>query len=338
MRLGQNPAKAIDHVPQPKEITVAIVTYIPFLEGYYSESLDVLKVCLNSIWENTDLPYDLMIFDNASCVDVRSYLMECHQQGRIQYLVLSDKNVGKGGAWNFIFQAAPGEIIAYADSDVLFYRGWLESSVNILKTFPNIGMVTARPMRTPESFFTSTLNWARQAEQNGELQIENQVFLAWEDYREHLVSLGTSEEQAREWYEEGKDWRLTLNSSARINEQAYPTTICAQIGAAHFQFTAFKSVLQKFLPFSMDRPMGQVRSLDELVNNAGYLRLGTCEVMVKHLGNHLEPSVQASQNSGFSLSTNRESQAGGSKRIYDIPAVKKLVLKVYDTIFKIYYH
>ena len=57
---------------------------------------------------------------------------------------------------------APGEIIAYADSDVLFSPNWLKRSVEILETYPNVGMVTARPFRTPPEFYSATLDWARE--------------------------------------------------------------------------------------------------------------------------------------------------------------------------------
>ncbi len=48
MRVGQNPAKYVKTVARPERITVAVLNYIPFISGFYSEALDVLKVCLNS--------------------------------------------------------------------------------------------------------------------------------------------------------------------------------------------------------------------------------------------------------------------------------------------------
>lgn len=311
MRLGQNPAKSIEHVPQPAPVTVAIVTYIPFLSGYYSESLDVLKVCLESLIQNTPQPYDLLVFDNASCPEVCSYLQAERDHGRIQYLILAGQNYGKGGAWNFIFQGAPGEFIAYADSDIQFSAGWLERSLEILQAFPQAGMVSARPLRTPAALYSSTLEWAQQA---GDVQIEEGSFILWETYREHVLSLGTSEEQAREWYASRQDTRLTRQG------------IQALIGAAHFQFMVRKSVIQAFLPFKMDRPMGQVRTLDDQINDAGWLRLATCEPLVRHMGNTLPAEQHPTQQI---ISPRR--------RVWDAPVLRRLLLRIYDAIFRLYY-
>ena len=123
MRIGQNPAKSSKTVAKPERITVAVLNYIPSLSGYYAEMLDVLKASLNSLRETADLPFDLLVFDNGSCEEVLQYLADEKQAGRIQFLMLSEKNLGKGGAWNIMLAGAPGEIIAYADNDVLYLSG-----------------------------------------------------------------------------------------------------------------------------------------------------------------------------------------------------------------------
>jgi hypothetical protein len=273
MRVGQNPAKSVDSVAKPARVTVAIVSYIPFLGGYYAQSLEVLKACLGSLWQNTDLPYDLLVFDNASCLEVRAYLSEEADQGRIQFLLLSDKNIGKGGAWNIIFGGAPGEVIAYADSDIYFFPGWLSAELKILETFPEAGMVTGIPMWSPEEFSTSTIQWA--VAHPGAC-LERGQFLPWEDYWRHLRSLGYDEESSRGYYASHEFTRLTYKGTNYF------------VGAGHFQFLAPRKALLSALPIPSDRPMGQVRSLDIALNTNGYLRLSTTEWWVQHMGNTLQ--------------------------------------------------
>ncbi|MCS6908402.1 MAG: glycosyltransferase family A protein [Anaerolineales bacterium] len=272
MRIGQNPAKFIGEVAQPKPITVAVITYIPFLAGYYAESLDVLEVCLGSIWQNTDLAYDLLVFDNASCPEVRSYLQEAHERGKIQFLWLSDKNIGKSGAWNILFGGAPGEIIAYADSDIYFYPGWLSALVRVLERFPSVGMVTGMPLWSPPEYADQTVRWARGTP---EVELRQGRFLAWEDYWRHARSLGKTEAEARQHFESSQDTCLLYRGERYF------------VGAGHFQFVAKKQVLQQVLPLPSERPMGQVRALDIALNEKGYLRLSTAQWWVQHLGNTL---------------------------------------------------
>ena len=90
MREGQNPAKFVTEVAKPSRITVAVLTYIPFLSGYFAQSLDVLKACLESIWTNTTMPFDLMVFDNGSGPETVGYLNSLLEEGKLQYLILSE--------------------------------------------------------------------------------------------------------------------------------------------------------------------------------------------------------------------------------------------------------
>lgn len=315
MRRGQNPAKFVSEVARPQPVTIAVLTYAPFLSGYFAQSLDVIRACLQSLWNNTDVPHDLLVFDNGSCREVVQFLTETHAAGRIQFLLLSERNLGKGGAWNIIFDAAPGEILAYSDSDALFYPGWLSKSIQILSTFPNVGMVTSRPFRTPMEFCRSTLRWA---ETTPGVRIERGNFIPWEVFREFDMSLGQPEEEVRQRYESTEDIRLSYQG------------VQAHVGASHYQFVARKEILRTFVPFQMDRPMGQVRQLDRRMDEAGYLRLMTPEPLMTNVSNTLD-QVPAVAGGGMSR------RVRWQRRLLDLRLVRRLLMAFYDAVFRWYY-
>ena len=319
MRKGQNPAKFVKDVARPERITAALLNYIPFLSGFYAETLDVLKVSLESMRREAGLPFDLMVFDNGSCPEVRDFLVREKEDGRIQYLTLSEKNMGKGGAWNVMLAGAPGEIIAYSDSDVLFSPSWLKRSVEILETFPNVGMVTARPFRTPPEFLESTLKWARDAEH---ATCEQGQFIPWDTFLEFNLSLGQTEEENRKVYAETKDWRIQYKG------------VTALAGASHWQFTAYKSTLQQFLPFDMDKPMGQVRQLDKRMNDAGLLRLMVPDPLAMNLSNTLG---YLHGELGKNAAKVKRRKPGLKQRVLQSGPIKKTLLAVYNKIFTWYY-
>jgi len=314
MRKGQNPAKFVKDVARPQPITVALLNYIPFLSGFYAETLDVLKVCMESMRKDAGLPFDLMVFDNGSCAEVRDFLIKEKDEGRIQYLILAEKNMGKGGAWNIILAGAPGEIIAYTDSDVLFSPKWLSRSVEILETFPNVGMVTARPFRTPPEFYESTLQWARE-----NAKLEDGQFIPWVTFLEFNLSLGQTEEENKKVYAETKDWRIQYKG------------VTVMAGASHWQFTSYKSTLGQFLPFDMDKPMGQVRQLDKRMNDAGLLRLMVSDPLAMNMSNTL------GYLRGELKTQSAKRKVSFGKRILEIGFIKKMLLAVYNKIFNWYY-
>jgi glycosyltransferase involved in cell wall biosynthesis len=315
MRVGQNPAKYVKTVIKPERITVAVLNYIPFLSGFYTEALDVLKVCLDSARKEAGLPFDLLVFDNGSCEEVKNYLITEQDEGRIQHLFLSEKNLGKGGAWNIMLAGAPGEIIAYADSDCLFYPGWLAESIKLLETYPNVGMVTARPFRTNPDFYTGTASWG-----DKNASFKRGQFIPWETFLEFDRSIGQTDEEIKKHFDSSEDVMLEYNG------------VQALAGASHWQFTARKDVLAKFLPFDMDRPMGQVKQLDQRMNEAGYLRLMPVKPFAMNMSNTLR-SVPGIDPKG----SDKAVQAGHRRLLLDLPPVKKVLLSLYDAIFRWYY-
>jgi hypothetical protein len=186
--------------------------------------------------------------------------------------------------------------------------------VEILETFPNVGMVTARPFRTPPEFYESTLKWARE-----NATLEEGQFIPWETFLEFNLSLGQTEEENKKVYAETRDWRMVYNG------------VTALAGASHWQFTAYKSTLQQFLPFDMDKPMGQVRQLDKRMNDAGLLRLMVSDPLAMNMSNTL------GYLRGELMKESRRQKAGFGKRVLELAPIKKILLAVYNKIFSWYY-
>ncbi|MBP6177558.1 MAG: hypothetical protein KA480_04490, partial [Anaerolineales bacterium] len=122
-------------------------------------------------------------------------------------------------------------------------------------------------------------------------------------------------------YAETSDWRIQYKG------------LTALAGASHWQFTAYKSTLQKFLPFDMDKPMGQVRQLDNRMNDAGLLRLMVSDPLAMNMSNTL----------GYLRGELGKGQAkakkgkGLARRVLDFAPIKKMLLAVYNKIFSWYY-
>lgn len=178
-------------------------------------------------------------------------------------------------------------------------------------------MVTSRPFRTSPELFTKTITWA---EETPEAIIERGQFIPWPTFREFDLSLGQDEDEVRARYESTEDIRISYHN------------LTAQVGASHWQFVAWKSVIRQFSPFDMERPMGQVRELDTRVNDAGFLRLMTSEPYAMNMSN----TLQSIPNTFVTRKASSASQRR-FRKILEIPFVKWFLLLIYNRIFRWYY-
>lgn len=328
MRVGFNPLKHENAFSTSSSLTIATVTYMPCLEGYWQEALDVLRVCIDSLRTNTGEPFDLMVFDNGSCREVREHLLQRQQAGEIQHLFLSEKNVGKVGALNMMFGAAQSELLAFTDSDVYFYPGWLEAERRVLEAFPDVGMVSGVP--TAQNFGKFTTSTLKRAAEDPDVRIETGALVPEEWTRRYAASLGkTNPDSFVEKHGRQGHTKLTRNGVS-----AYAT-------ATHFQFLAKTEVLRSIVPLPVTMAVGAEWVMDEALDQGGFQRLTVDGYVVHHLGNVLTDEWREQTGERVKKS-NAAGVAGPSgfwkratRRMARMRTVRRLAQAMYRQSFKI---
>jgi hypothetical protein len=279
-RVGMNPARHRKTSYTPARVTVAVLIYLPHLSGYFQHRFEVVKLCLQTILANTQEPYDLLVFDNASCQEVKAYLRQLQDEGVLRYWISSSENIGKLGALRVIAGAAPGELIAYSDDDTFFYPGWLRAHLEVFDAFPNVGMVSGSPERTLfDHGIESNLAFAER-EPGAKLSYGQTIPEQWE--RQWGFALGHNPDAF--WQEVRGLQDITLEYKG---QRAYAT-------ACHNQFLMPKEVALRFLGGQWSgRLMGGLNELDTAIAQAGYLRLTTPDRVARLIGNVVTPEMEA---------------------------------------------
>jgi glycosyltransferase involved in cell wall biosynthesis len=324
-RIGINPARGKVSSYLPAKVTVAVLTCIPYLDGYYQQRLPVLELVLASLQAHTHLPHDLLVFDNGSCETVRRYLAAQHEKGAIDFLILSRENVGKIGAFKVLFNAAPGEIVAYADDDILFYPGWLEAALQVLSVFPRAGMVSGVPVREGAGYACQSLDDLARAPYPGlVLRRERRVPDEWE----------------ADWAQStGRDPQAHLQATRDAQDLVISMQGVEVIGTAnHFQFVSPKKVILEALPGEWSgKLMGSMVELDETIDAHGYLRLSTARRYTRHLGNTLSPALMQEVRAMDLLVADgvRPLKSARKHWLLRLPGGRRLLKAVYNRMFDV---
>ena len=323
-RIGMNPARGRKTDYQPARVTVAVLTHLPDQSGYFQERFDVTRLSIESILANTTRPFDLMVFDNGSCAPLVDYLRGLRDEGSINYLILSSENIGKIGALQILFRAAPGEIIAYNDDDVYFLPGWLEEHLKLIDTYPRVGMVTGLYIRPRVSYAVeATMAFA----QNPEVQVIRGRFIP------------------REWEEEyinnaNRTWESYLAEIEGVEDVALVYQgVEALVSAHHFQLVGPRQVLVDALPQGWSgNLMGQVKDIELRVDSMGYLRLSTRQQTVRLLGNSLSlEMVKNAQALGLQVKAGPgfKPVRGFWPGLFKAPLVRRLATGLYNRLYNL---
>lgn len=102
-------------------ITVSLV--IPL----YNQ-VDYTKRCIESIDRCTQVPYELILVDNASTDETQEYLQQ------VKATVMTNAtNLGCAKAWNQGVRAAKGTFIGILNNDIVVTPGWLTGLLNFME-------------------------------------------------------------------------------------------------------------------------------------------------------------------------------------------------------------
>jgi glycosyltransferase involved in cell wall biosynthesis len=325
-RYGMNPARNKNISYAPSRVTAAMMTFIPNLEGYFTHRLDVLKLSLESLIHSLNQQADIMILNNGSCDLIQEYLETLLEQGRIDYLIHSKRNLGVIGGLKVLFNAIPGQVIAYSDDDVFYYPGWLDAHLKILDSFPNVGLVSGAPVGySSEGAFSAVDQFI--SDTASDLQVtENPRVSEWE--KDWAESTGRTLEDHLEKVKKTPNVHLTYQGVEAIRS------------SKHFQFITPKEIIcQAFSPEWSGSLMDDLVSLDESVNQMGYLRLCTSTRYVRHIGNALtEEIVQEADRLKIPVGIPVKELDEHVHWLLRIPGSGRILWPAYRWLFKILHH
>lgn len=323
-RLGMNPNRGLKLERPAAPLTLAVLTYLPEEIGYFEHRFEVTRLCLESLLTNTPANFDLLVFDNGSCPKMVDHLKALHKEDKIQYLLLSRHNVGKLAALRMIFSAAPGELVAYTDDDIFFLPGWLETHMNIMETYPKVGLVTGFYIRSHLRYGTRSLEaFASRAD----VLVERGQLVSREIEQHYAENMGRTWEQYLEEVKGLQDMRFTYHD------------INALASSGHHQFLAQRDVLLEALPREKDvLLMGRMVELESRIDELGYLRLSTEPPVTLLLGNLLDEKVFAVSKT-FDISARQSPQPekfpekpGG---FIQSPPVRRFLQYLYNRLHKV---
>ncbi|MBZ4036571.1 glycosyltransferase [Flavobacterium sp. 17A] len=272
MRVGFNPNKDQQNSSSEYFHQIIIPVYIPDLEGYFKDSLVILRFCLDSILLTVHKKTFITIVNNGSCAEVKHYLQELYVKGKI-HEILETTNIGK---LNAILKGIVGHnfpIITITDSDVLFLNGWQKAAYTVFDNFPKAGVVCPTPSSRSLRTFTANIYWDKFFSKDLFFsEVKNPAAL-----KNFALSVGNPDFYNKAHLEK----YFTVSNK---NEKAV-------IGAGHFVGTYRGIIFEDLTIKYSDYKLGgdsENKILDIPVVKKGFWRLSTADNFAYHMGNVVE--------------------------------------------------
>lgn len=272
MRVGFNPHKDKTQTESDYFHQIVIPVYIPNQEGYFKDSLEILKLCLDSLFATKHDKTFITIVNNGSCLILVDYLNDLFHKNKIQEIIHTT-NIGK---LNAVLKGILGNsfpLITVSDADVLFLNGWQEASYSVFEAFPKTGAVCPTPSSRSLRTYTANVYW--------DLFFSSKIKCTPVVNPDALKRFGLSVGNANFYNTAQLDTFLTV-----INGN-----IKAVVGAGHFMTTyraeVFNNLESRFSKYKLGGD-SEGQFLDIPVVKKGFWRLSTDDNYTYHMGNVVE--------------------------------------------------
>ena len=294
MRIGSNPQKSETKITLTTHHRIVVVVYIPNEEGFYENSLEVFKACLDSLIFTISSAATITVVNNGSHEKVSSFLNLYLKEKKIDTLISHNTNIGKIDALIGAARGSREKYITLTDADILFVKGWQESVEDVFYNFSNVGSVSPIPVRESLYFGTSSVLkkiLLRKIKFKPIPIPEN-----FEDYNRYLESINWDLET-----KEDAKWNVVESNNCKAN-----------IGSGHQVLTIDRDILFKMTPTNPSLTLVGGTSendyIDFPIDKANRLRLATYQNYAYHMGNKLEDWMIDVQNNNKSSDLNLTSK------------------------------
>jgi hypothetical protein len=269
MRVGFNPRKDKEQEPNDFFHQVIIPVYIPSNKGYFKDSFQILKYCVESLLKTIQPKTFVTLVDNGSCTDVVDYLNELYQSEKI-HEIIHTTNIGK---LNAILKGISGHdfsFITVADCDVLFLNNWQSETYLVFEKFPKTGAVCPTPSSKSLKSYTFNI-WS-------ELLLSRELRFTKVKNPSALLAFAKSVGNPDMYNKQHLDKYLTVTKG----------NFRAVVGAGHFVTTYRKEVFENVINMHSNFALGgdsESKLLDLPVVKKGMWRLSTEDNFAYHMGN-----------------------------------------------------
>lgn len=274
MRIGHNPNKDKNLDVSFYEHQVIVPVHIPNFEGYFKDSLTILKYCLESLFKTSHERTFFTIVNNGSCKEVLDYLNDLFEKKSVHEIIHTE-SIGK---MNAILKGLVGHdfpLTTITDADVIFLQNWQKATYAVFNGFPKAGVVTTTPNSKLLKYHTEPLFFSNLFSRS----------LSFSDVQNPnaLIKFSHSIGNTSLFKKIHLEKYLTITSKCGVK---------AVVGAGHFVATYRGDLFDNLTSTSTEFSLGgksEEEFLDRPLIKKALWRLSTLENYTLHMGNTLEP-------------------------------------------------